>query len=82
MELTIRKEISEDGIFYHIDGDKGERFAVTKIENYALLIASAPELLAACKMFVGFIPDGWEMPLGWGQVVAQAEETIIKVGKK
>lgn len=47
-------------------------------EANAYLISAAPELLEACKMLIGFIPDGWEMPLGWNQVVAQAHAAIAK----
>jgi hypothetical protein len=37
------------------------------------------ELVAALKMLIRFIPDGWPMPLGYSQVVAQAETAIAKV---
>ena len=36
------------------------------------------ELVAALKMLIGFIPDGWSMPLGYSQVVAQAEAALAK----
>ena len=36
------------------------------------------ELVEACKMLIHFVPDGWPMPLGWIQVVAQAEQAIAK----
>jgi hypothetical protein len=28
------------------------------------------------EIMIQFIPDGWQMPLGWNQVVAQAQEAI------
>ena len=34
------------------------------------------KLLEALKLAIIFIPDGFPMPLGWGQVVAQAESVI------
>ena len=34
------------------------------------------KLLEALKLAIIFIPDGFPMPLGWGQVVAQAESAI------
>jgi len=34
------------------------------------------KLLEALKLSIIFIPDGFPMPLGWGQVVAQAESAI------
>jgi hypothetical protein len=36
------------------------------------------ELKEQIELLTEFIPDGWEMPLGWNQVVAQAKETIKK----
>lgn len=36
------------------------------------------ELVAALKMLIRFIPDGWPMPLGYSQVVAQAETALAK----
>ena len=36
------------------------------------------ELVAALKMLIRFIPDGWPMPLGYSQVVAQAETALTK----
>ena len=34
------------------------------------------KLLEALKLAIIFVPDGFPMPLGWGQVVAQAESAI------
>ena len=34
------------------------------------------KLLEALKLAIIFVPDGFPMPLGWGQVVAQAESVI------
>jgi len=34
------------------------------------------KLLEALKLAIISIPDGFPMPLGWGQVVAQAESAI------
>jgi len=34
------------------------------------------ELKETVKMLIGFIPDGWEMPLGYNQMVAQARELL------
>ena len=28
------------------------------------------------EIMIQFIPDGWQMPLGWNQVVAQAREAL------
>lgn len=55
-------------------------FGISEAEHKAnaRLIAAAPELLEALKMLIGFIPDGWEMPLGYSQVVAQAEAALAK----
>jgi hypothetical protein len=36
------------------------------------------ELLAALSLVVDFIPDGWAVPLGWNQIMAQAREAIAK----
>lgn len=36
------------------------------------------ELVAALKMLIRFIPDGWPMPLGYSQVVAQVETALAK----
>lgn len=51
-------------------------------EANAAFIATAcnchDELVEACKMLIHFVPDGWEMPLGWVQVVAQAQQAIAK----
>ena len=27
-------------------------------------------------MLIGFIPEGWGMPLGWGQLVAQVKQAL------
>ena len=42
------------------------------------LNARIKELEDAIDMLIAFIPNEWEMPLGWGQVVAQAREVQIK----
>ena len=34
------------------------------------------KLLEALKLAIIFVPYGFPMPLGWGQVVAQAESVI------
>ena len=36
------------------------------------------ELKEQIELLVCFIPEGWEMPLGWNQVVSQAKEAIQK----
>lgn len=33
-------------------------------------------LREAVELLIGFIPEGWEMPLGWTQVVAQAKAAL------
>ncbi len=40
------------------------------------------ELLAALRLVVDFIPDGWAVPLGWNQIMAQAREAIAKAEGK
>jgi hypothetical protein len=47
----------------------------------AHLIAAAPELLEACNL-IDFIPEGWEMPLGWNQIAAQIRHAIAKAEGK
>jgi len=49
--------------------------------NAAFIITACnchDELVEALKMLIGFIPDGWGMPLGYSHVVAQAEQAIAK----
>ena len=46
-------------------------------EANAHLIAAAPDLLEACNL-IDFIPEGWEMPLGWNQIAAQIRKAIAK----
>jgi hypothetical protein len=33
------------------------------------------------EMLIAFIPEGWSMPLGYSQVVAQAKQTIKQAAK-
>lgn len=49
--------------------------------NAALIVRACnchDELVEACKMLIHFVPDEWPMPLGWIQVVAQAQQAITK----
>ncbi len=34
------------------------------------------ELEAAIRALLNFIPDGWAMPLGWNQIVADARKEV------
>jgi hypothetical protein len=60
-----------------------ERYAkhcVTSIKETEAALAAAQgdngKLREAIETMILFIPDGWQMPLGWNQVVAQAQEAI------
>jgi hypothetical protein len=44
-----------------------------EIERLKVKLAEARE---AINLLIGFIPEGWAMPLGWTQVVAQAKATL------
>ena len=75
-----KKPIAESG-YYFLDDDEflgNPSAGGVELRANARLIAAAPELLDACRMLIDFIPDGWEMPLGYNQVVAQAREVIAK----
>ncbi len=39
-------------------------------------------LIEAVEMLIKFIPDGWSMPLGYTQVVAQAREALDRKEEK
>jgi len=41
--------------------------------------SSLKELEAVVKSLIDFIPKGWEMPLGYTQIVIQAEKVLEKV---
>ena len=42
------------------------------------LLAAAPDLLEACRLMVDFFPEGWEVPYGWNQVMAQVKVAMRK----
>ena len=43
------------------------------------LRANLKRAIDSIKLLIGFIPDGWEMPLGYSQVVAQVKEELQKL---
>jgi len=47
-----------------------------KYDDQLGLAQQIASLKEAAKMLVNFIPKGWEMPLGYTQIVAQAEEIL------
>jgi len=51
-----------------------------KITNLQAALAAAQgdngKLREVIETMILFIPDGWQMPLGWNQVVAQAREAL------
>ncbi len=50
-------------------------------DNSELLTENAV-LIEAVEMLIKFIPDGWSMPLGYTQVVAQAREALDRKEEK
>ena len=62
-------------VFYHSGSEDPEVIA------NAHLIAAAPDLLEACNL-IDFIPEGWEMPLGWNQIAAQIRKAIAKAERR
>jgi len=49
----------------------------TKLEvKYYALTAERDKLREALSLMIGFIPDKWDVPLGYNQVVAQAQEAL------
>ena len=45
-------------------------------ERIAALTAERDRLREALEVLIAFIPDGWSMPLGYTQVVAQAQAAL------
>ena len=41
-----------------------------------VLTAENKQLQEAVNLLINFVPNGWEMPLGYTQVVAQAQESL------
>ncbi len=85
MEADHKKEISsleaqvkekdeqiEATIF---SGTLGEIIKTQK-EQIAALTKERDKLRDITEMLINFIPDGWSMPLGYTQVVAQAREAL------
>jgi len=49
------------------------------LKDYEILRANLKRAIDSIKLLIGFIPDGWEMPLGYSQVVAQVKEELQKL---
>lgn len=61
--------------------NRGEIAEQERISN-TYLIAAAPDLLEALNLLIDFIPQGWEVPLGYMGLVEQARQAIAKAERK
>ena len=55
---------------------KAEQHIKEKMDEIAALKARIKELEGAIRMLTTFFPEGWVMPLGWEQMVAQAKQAL------
>ena len=53
-----------------------KQILIKEIEKSTALQARIRELEKQIYFLINFIPVGWKVPLGWSQVVAQAEEAL------
>ncbi len=63
----------KDKDMFEIDKQK---YVIRLEKENESLRAKVEKLDDALRLLIGFLPDGWEMPLGWNQVVAQAQEAL------
>ena len=48
---------------------------MTKVKKAEFLLTIA-ELKKSIELLIDFVPQGWEMPLGWNLIVEQARRAI------
>lgn len=53
-----------------------KEYPENKLQTIAALTSEVERLREALGLLINFIPEGWPMPFGWNQVVAQARKAM------
>ena len=74
MIQRYRPDSDEQGRSFDMTPDEGGDYVA--YEDYEELEEENKRLREALDLVISFIPDGWEMPLGFNQVAQQAREAL------